>query len=128
MKSNARTINFLPIINSHASVKNALAEMLANKLNTELNHTNASLSESCNFSELIKSNLGVFANLPAFENTRRLHFNFHGITTEIIRLYQAREVEKANELLHGRFEITSKNLRLELVLLSQQYNKSLENK
>lgn len=123
MTSNLPAVNFLQIINTHAVWKNILRDMLADelKIKINLNPDNLKKDNLCHFGQLIQINPQRFSILPAFAEVRIVHRNFHGISSEIVRLYQDGQHTKATELLNGRFELVSRNLTSKLILLSQEY-------
>ena len=123
MTSNIPTVNFLQIINTHAVWKSILNEMLANELRIKINLDPDHLKKDnlCHFGQLIQTYPQRFSALPSFVGVRNLHKNFHGISSEIVRLYQDGQLTKATELLNGRFELVSRNLKSKLILLSQEY-------
>ena len=123
MTSNIPTVNFLQIINTHAVWKSILNEMLANELRVKINLDPDHLKKDnlCHFGQLIQTYPQRFSALPSFVGVRNLHKNFHGISSEIVRLYQDGQLTKATELLNGRFELVSRNLKSKLILLSQEY-------
>lgn len=123
MTPNISAVNFLQIINTHAVWKNILNEMLANelKIKINLNPDNLKKDNLCHFGQLIQANPQRFSTLPSFLGARSVHRNFHGISAEIVRLYHDGQHTKATELLNGRFELVSRNLKSKLILLSQEY-------
>ena len=123
MTHHLSAVNFLQIINTHTVWKNILNEMLADKLRIKINLDPDNLKKDnlCHFGQLIQTNPQRISTLPAFAGARSVHKNFHGISSEIVRLYQDGQHAKASDLLNGRFELVSRNLKSKLILLSQEY-------
>ena len=117
-------VDFIKMINIHVALKNYLTEVLSNEEVKSLDCEKIKQDNVCYLGRLIESNDQELTTLPAFEELRRLHANFHGLTAEILRLYQVNQPEKAMQLLHGRFEMVFRKLKSRIILLSQQYNAS----
>lgn len=120
-------VDFIKMINIHVALKNYLTDLLAGITVSTLDHTKIKNDNACYLGKLIFSENQLLANFPAFEEVRSLHANFHGVSTEVLRLYQAGQHEKANQLLHGRFNVVFRNLKSKIILLSHQYNADLIN-
>lgn len=117
-------VDFIKMINIHVALKNYLTDLLSNEEVKTLDYVKIKQDNVCYLGKLIESNLHELVILPAYEEVRRLHANFHGLTAEILRLYQADQPKKATQLLHGRFEMVFRKLKSRIILLSQQYNAS----
>jgi hypothetical protein len=117
-------VDFIKMINIHVALKKYLTDLLSNEEVKSLDYEKIKQDNVCYMGKLIESNEQELTILPAFEDLRRLHANFHGLTAEILRLYQADQPAKATQLLHGRFEMVFRKLKSRIILLSQQYNVS----
>jgi hypothetical protein len=117
-------VDFIKMINIHVALKNYLTDLLLNKEVKSLDYEKIKQDNVCYLGKFIESNEKEVTTLPAFEDLRRLHANFHGLTAEILRLYQADQPAKATQLLHGRFEMVFRKLKSRIILLSQQYSVS----
>ncbi|MDZ4141047.1 MAG: hypothetical protein U1C48_03465 [Methylotenera sp.] len=115
-------VDFLKMISLHVATKNYLTDLLANEAATSLEEAKIKRDDACYLCKLIGSEDQELATFPAFEDVRSLHANFHGITAEILRLYQTGQRAKAAQLLHGRFEMVFRKIKSKVVLLSQEYN------
>ena len=117
-------VDFIKMINIHVALKNYLTELLSNEEVKSLDYEKIKQGNVCYLGKLIESDEQELTTLPAFEDLRRIHANFHGLSAEILRLYQADQPAKAMQLLHGRFEMVFRKLKSRIILLSQQYNAS----
>jgi hypothetical protein len=117
-------VDFIKMINIHVALKNYLTDLLSNEAVKTLDYAKIKRDNACYLGKLIESNEYELSSLPAFEEVRGLHANFHGLTAEILRLHQAEQHDKAAQLLHGRFEMVFRKLKSRIILLSQQYNVS----
>jgi hypothetical protein len=115
-------VDFIKMINIHVALKNYLTDLLSNEEVKSLDYVKIKQVNVCYLGKLIENNMHELVILPAYEEVRKLHANFHGLTAEILRLYQADQPAKATQLLHGRFEMVFRKLKSRIILLSQQYN------
>lgn len=120
-------VDFLKMINIHVALKNYLTDLLAGITVAPLEHTKIKQDNACYLGKLVFDDEQLLANFPAFEEVRSLHANFHGVSAEVMRLYQAGQHEKATQLLHGRFDVVFRKLKSRIILLSHQYNADLIN-
>ncbi|MDP3141268.1 MAG: CZB domain-containing protein [Methylotenera sp.] len=120
-------VDFLKIINIHVALKNYLTDLLAGIDVAPLEHAKIKQDNGCYLGKLIFGDEQLLANYPAFEEVRSLHANFHGVSAEVLRLYQAGQHEKATQLLHGRFDVVFRRLKSRIILLSHQYHADLIN-
>ena len=115
-------VDFIKMINIHVALKNYLNNLLLNEDVQSLDFAKIKQDKICYLGKLLESNDLELTSLPAFEEVQRLHANFHGLSAEILRLYQIEQHAKAIQLLHGRFEMVFRKLKSRIILLSQQYN------
>lgn len=120
-------VDFLKMINIHVAMKNYLTDLLAGINVAPLEHAKIKQDNACYLGKLIFGEEQLLANYPAFEEVRSLHANFHGVSAEVLRLYQVGQHEKAAQLLHGRFDDVFRKLKSRIILLSHQYNADLIN-
>lgn len=117
-------VDFVKMINIHVALKRYLTDLLANQKVATLDYAKIKKDDVCYLGKLIYGHEQQLGMLPVFAEMKGLHANFHGLTAEIVRLHHAGQHEKAELLLHGRFEMVFRKLKSRIILLSQQYNAS----
>ncbi len=115
-------VDFLKMVNTHIVWKNRLTDLLTRELNVPLDLAKIKEDKLCYLSMFTYSDEQQLVVLPAFEEVRVLYANLYSIFSEILRLYQAGQHEKATQLMHSRFELVSKKLNSKIILLAKQYN------
>ena len=113
-------MNWMEIISAHVMWKQRLVSLLAGKSEEQLDPSTIALDNRCALGKWIYGDGQIMAELPAFEEVRGMHAQFHRLAAEVIKLHQMGNSSAAEVLLNGDYSKLSERLKHRILGLSQQ--------
>ena len=113
-------MNWMEIISAHVMWKQRLVSLLAGKSEEQLDPSTIQLDNRCALGKWIYGDGQNMAELPAFEEVRGMHAQFHQLAAEVVKLHHAGDLAAAQALLQGEYSKLSEKLKHRILGLSHQ--------
>jgi hypothetical protein len=113
-------MNWMEIISAHVMWKQRLVSLLAGKSEEQLEPSTIELDNRCALGQWIYGDGQTMAELPAFEEVRGMHAQFHRLAAEVVKLHQMDNSSAAEVLLNGEYSRLSERLKHRILGLSRQ--------
>jgi hypothetical protein len=115
-------MNWMGIISAHVMWKQRLVSLLAGRSEEQLDPLTIALDNQCALGKWIYGDGQMMAKLPAFEEVRSMHAQFHRMAAEVVKLHMMGNSSAAEVLLNGEYSKLSERLKHRILGLSQQVN------
>ena len=113
-------MNWMEIISAHVMWKQRLISLLTGKSEERLDPTTIALDNRCALGKWIYGDGQIMAELPAYEEVRLMHAQFHRLAAEVVKLHQMGNSSAAEVLLNGEYSKLSEKLKHRILGLSHQ--------
>lgn len=113
-------MNWMGIISAHVMWKQRLVSLLAGKSEEQLDPSMIALDNQCALGKWIYGDGQTMTDLPAFEEVRGMHAQFHRLAAEVVKLHQMGNLSAAEVLLNGEYSKLSEKLKHRILGLSHQ--------